>query len=72
MSRLLRIRLTLALFGLLLVAALVGPALSPWSVAALDWDHPAVAPTWSNPKCFTMSPSVKISWSPWDQRSRTR
>ena len=46
MSRLLRIRLTLALFGLLLVAALVGPALSPWSVAALDWDHPAVAPTW--------------------------
>jgi len=40
-----RIQTALGLLLLLTAWALVGPALSPWSAATLDWDHPAAAPT---------------------------
>jgi oligopeptide transport system permease protein len=38
-------RLALATLGVVGLVALLGPALSPWRVDALDWEHLASAPT---------------------------
>lgn len=36
-----------AVLGGLLVLATVGPLLSPWAPATLDWNHPSAAPGWT-------------------------
>jgi oligopeptide transport system permease protein len=48
----LRIRRLQVFLALVCLLALWGPVVSPWSGAQLDWDAPAVAPTWMHGHLF--------------------
>jgi oligopeptide transport system permease protein len=45
MSTRLRLQVALGILAALVLLAVVGPWLSPWRVADLDWDHPAIGPS---------------------------